>query len=95
MLIMKKHESVSDEKQFETSNLPLASALIISVPGITVDSISSAPGIDGRRIIVLRYPEDQESAVQHVAEDFYDRRITVPLYRYNRALNSLRDRLKA
>ena len=88
-------ERTSDERKFETSNLPLASALIISVPRIAVDSISSTHGVDGRRVIVLRYPKDQEAAVQSVAEDFYDRRLTVNLYRFNRALNSLRDRLKA
>lgn len=89
-----KYKHMRDEKQFETSNLPLASALLISVSGMTINGISFSPGIDGRRLIVLQYPLTQEAAVQRTAENFYKRCLTVHLYNYNRALNSLRDRLK-
>ncbi len=88
-----KRERVRDEKRFETSNLPLASSLLVSVPGIALADISSAPGIDGRRVIILQYPENQEAIVQRVIEDFYRRCLHVQLYPYNQALNRLRDRL--
>lgn len=84
---------MGDEKCFETSNLPIAAALLISVPGMALAEISSMPGIDGRRIIALQYPADQEATVQRIAEDFYQRRLIIPLYAYNKALNALRDRL--
>ncbi len=90
-----KRDRLNDEKCFETSSLPLAAALLVSVPSIVVDHISAKIGIDGRKTIVLRYSIDSESSVQEVLKDFHARSLNVSLYQYNRALNLLRDQLKA
>ena len=86
-----RNEHISDEKSFESSNLPLAAALLVSVPEIMFDEISSVPGVDGRRVIKLRYPKNREADLRHVVEDFHRRTLDVKLYLYNKVLNSLRD----
>ncbi len=82
-----------DTKNFETTSIHLAAALLISVPGATLAHITPVPSIDGKRVLAIRYPLDQAEAIQKTAEDFHARRLLVPLYLFNRALNLLRDRL--
>ncbi len=87
-----KEEPMRD-LQFETTSLPLAAALLVQIPSATLIEIASRPSIDGKRLIVVGHPAIQARAVQSVVEQFHLRRLTVPLYLYNRALNTLRDRL--
>lgn len=83
----------TDRQPFETVSLHLASAVLVQVPNAAFIRVSSAPSIDGKRLIVLDYPTDQAATVQRVVEQFHSRQLVVALYPYNRALNALRDRL--
>ena len=78
---------------FRTTSLPLAAALLSEVRAASIGGISNTPSIDGRKLISITYPPAQEQAVSQVAELFHQRRLTVGLYPFNRALNALRDRL--
>lgn len=80
-------------QQFETTSIHLAAALLVQVPGTTLAHVTPDPSIDGKRLIVLAYPPDQASAIQRIVAEFHSRRLVVPLYLFNRALNLLRDRL--
>ena len=81
-------------KQFTTTSLPLAASLLCHIPSATLLQVSSELSIDGKRLLIVGYPPDQTKAVQDTVEKFHSRRLVVPLYVYNRALNALRDRLK-
>lgn len=82
------------QRKFETTNLPLAASLLCQVQGATLLRVCSKPSVDGKRLLVVGYLPDQAEAVQDVIEQFHGRRLVVPLYLYNRVLNTLRDRLK-
>ena len=85
---------MTDQQRFETTTLPLAASLLSQVPGAVLLKIASEPSIDGKRLIVIGYPQDQVQAVQDLVQQFHSRRLVVPLYAFNRSLNTLRDRLK-
>ena len=85
---------MTDQRRFETTSLPLAASLLVAVPGSSLTEISSEPSIDGKRLFIVAYPPEQTQAVRDLVERFHGRRLVVPLYVYNRVLNTLRDRLK-
>jgi hypothetical protein len=78
---------------FETTSIHLASAILVHVPDSILVRVSNSPSIDGKRLMVLAYPAAAAQALQAVVEQFNTRRLVVPLYAYNRALNAVRDRL--
>jgi len=80
--------------EFQTTSLHLAAAILLHVPSATLARITPTPEIDSKRIIVIAYPLNQAEALHKAVEDFHARRLLVPLYRFNRILNLLRDRLK-
>ena len=80
-------------QQFETTSIHLAAAVLTSVSNSRLARITPDPVIDGKRVISIQYPASQQGTVQKLIEDFHARRLTVPLYSFNRALNLLRDRL--
>jgi len=80
-------------REFQTTSIHLAAALLVHVPGARISHITSETPIDGKCSIVLEYPADQVHAVRNVVEAFHQRRLTVALYPFNRTLNLLRDRL--
>ena len=84
---------MTGQREFETTSIHLSAAFLIHIPGATLCRITPEPSIDGKRLIAIRYPLSQQDAVQQLIEDFHARRLTVPLYSFNRALNLLRDRL--
>lgn len=88
-----KEDQMTDLEQFETTSIHLAAAVLTSIPTSHLASITPNPTIDGKRLIVIQYPLSQQGKVKRLAEDFHARRLTVPLYAFNRALNLLRDRL--
>ena len=79
--------------QFETTSIHLATALLVQVPGATLAHVSPTPSIDGKKLITVSYPPDQAQVVEILVEQFRNRQLVVPLYVYNRVLNSVRDRL--
>ena len=85
---------MTENRRFETTSLPLAAALLCQVPSATLLQVSSDPSIDGKRLLVVGYPPDQTQTMHDVVAKFHSRRLVVPLYLYNRVLNTLRDRLK-
>ena len=87
-------ERLTGSQRFETTSLPLAASLLCQVPSAILLQVSSKLAIDGKRLIVVGYPPDQTNAIREVIEQFYSRKLVVPLYFYNRVLNTLRDRLK-
>ena len=80
-------------QRFETTNICLGAALLALIPGSSIASISTSPSVDGKRMLTLAYPAEQEHAVRQVIETFLQRRLLVDLYKYNLQLNSLRDQL--
>lgn len=80
-------------RRFETTNICLGAALLALVPGSSLVSISTSPSVDGKRMLTITYPADQESTARKTIEAFLQRRLVVDLYAYNKALNSLRDQL--
>ncbi len=87
-------EPMTDQQRFETTSLPLAAALLCQIPGAALLQVSVEPSIDGKRLLIIGYPPGQTQPVQEVVARFHSRRLVVPLYLYNRVLNTLRDRLK-
>jgi hypothetical protein len=83
----------TDLRRFETVNLNLAAVLLSRIPDSQLASISPAPSIDGKRLLTIRYPADQEQAVQRLVERFVQRNLVVNLYDFNRTLNGIRDAL--
>lgn len=79
--------------KFKTSNPHLAAALLSIIPSCSFIRIEDPPNGSGMKDLVLEYPELQEQAVRQLISDFLDRRISVDLYRYNRALSGIRDGL--
>ena len=59
---------------------------------VACDETAATSGVE--RLFVVGYPPDQTQPVQDVVAKFHSRRLVVPLYLYNRVLNTLRDRLK-
>ena len=93
-MAMRRAEKVTvDEGQFETTSIHLAAAILVQVPYAALARIFPTPSVDGKRLIVLTYPASQTEVIRKVVEDFHGRRLVVPLYLFNRALNLLRDRL--
>lgn len=88
-----KPQKTRDWLKFETTSIHLATALLVQVPGATLAHVAPTPSIDGKKVITLSYPPDQAQAVEILLEQFCNRRLVVPLYVYNRVLNSVRDRL--
>lgn len=84
---------MSSQRQFETTNICLGAALLANIPGSLLSRISTAPSIDGKRLLTIAYPPDQEASAQQIVQAFLQRRLVVDLYAYNRCLNRLRDRL--
>ncbi len=87
-------EPMTDQRRFETTSLPLAASLLSQITGATLLEVSPDPSVDGKRLLIVAYPPEQTQAVQNVVTKFHGRQLVVPLYIYNRALNTLRDRLK-
>lgn len=85
--------AMGKQERFETTNLPLAASLLAIVPDSSLIGISPSPSVDGKRVLMITYPADQELAVKQIVEEFSQRRLVVSLYFYNRALNLLRDQL--
>ena len=79
--------------QFSTTSIHLGAAILTLIPSTSLAEISSSSPIDGKRLIVLSFPSDQQRAVDELVEKFHARMLAVPLYGFNRALNLLRDRL--
>ncbi len=83
----------TDRRLFETTSIHLASAILVHIPDSILIRVSNSPSIDGKRLIVLGYPAAAAQALHAVVEQFNTRRLVVPLYAYNRSLNTVRDRL--
>lgn len=84
---------MTDMRDFETTSIHLAAAVLTHIPQADLRRISSDRPVDGKRLIVIAVPAEQAEAFQTLVEDFHRRRLTVPLYRFNRILNLLRDHL--
>ena len=84
---------MSKAQRFETTNICLGAALLALIPGSSLVNISTSPSVDGKRMLTIAYPADQEPAARQVIEEFSQRRLVVDLYAYNKTLNGLRDQL--
>jgi len=84
---------MSEMREFQTTSIHLATAVLTHLPRAALLRITPDRSIDGKRAIIMQYPAEQSDAFQQILEDFQRRRLTVPLYRFNRALNLLRDHL--
>ncbi len=80
-------------KRFSTTSIHLGAAILTLVPHATLTEVSRTSPIDGKKLLTLSFPADQEQAVGELVEKFHARMLAVPLYGFNRALNVLRDRL--
>ncbi len=80
-------------KQFCTTSIHLSSAILTLIPCAALAEVSGTSPVDGKKLITLSFPADQEQAVGELVEKFHARMLTVPLYGFNRAINLLRDRL--
>ena len=89
-----RDERTTDQQRFETTSLPLAASLLSSIQNAELVEISPNPSVDGKRLLIIGYPSTQTQAVNDLVDLFHSRRLVVPLYLYNRVLNTLRDRLK-
>ena len=87
-------EPMTDQQRFETTSLPLAASLLSSIQNAELVEISRDPSVDGKRLLIIGYPSTQTQAVNDLVNQFHSRRLVVSLYRFNRVLNALRDRLK-
>lgn len=82
-----------DSTRFSTTSIHLGAAILTLVPQATLAEVSNTSPVDGKKLLTISFPADQEQAVAELVEKFHARMLTVPLYGFNRALNLLRDRL--
>jgi len=79
--------------QFETENLKLAALILAEIPSSTfkVNSISRS----SLKTICIFHPKDQTENRDKFINLYAMKKAKVDLFRFNRALNDLRDSLKA
>lgn len=81
------------ETTFKATLLPLAAAILASVPESTLITMDRAGAVNGRVVFVLGIPTPHQPRLHEVLSAFHARRLTVDLAAYNTQLNRLRDAL--
>ena len=84
---------MTDEREFQTTNINLAAALLTRLSSGRLVRIDVWPSVDGKRLIHLRFPATQENTAHQIIESFLQRDLSLNLYGFNRNLNLLRDYL--
>lgn len=78
---------------YSTSELKLAGLLLAEIPD---SSFVVYPQSNfSKKLIQITYPKIHEEEAQRLVTEFIERRAYVNLYRFNKALNPLRDALKS
>lgn len=82
----------NNKLEYETSELKLAALLLSEVPDCSFDVNEQENSV--RKIIKIRYSPGYKSQVCKIEKDFINKIASANVYLYNRALNSIRDRLR-
>ena len=80
-------------KIYETSELKLSALLLSEIPDSTFE-VFAAQGNSIKKTIKIIYLTEHEAEVNKLIREFIERQARVDVYRYNHALNILRDKLK-
>jgi len=79
-------------KTYETSELKLAALLLSEIPESNFKIKSQGNTI--KKIIQIIYSNQYEGELNTLLREYIERRSRVDVYKYNRSLNLLRDKLK-
>jgi len=77
---------------YQTTELKLAALILASIPEATF-AIYKQPNVT-RQTIEIAYSSDYNDLLSKLERDFINKRATVNVYTYNKALNLIRDRLR-
>lgn len=89
---MMAKKGLPQKKSCETSELKLAAVLLAEIPESVFEIYPQ--GNDIKKVIRIIYLPDYETEVNKLIREFIERRAQVDVFRYNMALNSLRDKLR-
>ena len=82
------------QKTFGTVSIQLAASILTEVSDTILAGIKPGQLIDGKKVILVAYPDERESDLQNVVQQFQSKRLSVPLFAYNVNLNLIRDELR-
>lgn len=91
MKIMKQ-ECLPQNKSYETTELKLAALLLSEIQDSTFEVYSQANSL--KKIIRIFYCSNYEQELNKIIREFIQREARVDVYKYNKSLNLLRDKLK-
>jgi len=78
--------------EYDTSELKLAALILSEVPGCTFEVYEQGNSI--RKAIKITYPVGYKDTVSLLEKDYINKMALSNIYKYNKALNLIRDRLK-
>jgi len=77
---------------YETTELKLAALILAELTDCTFEMYEQANS--SRRIIKINCPSYYQDDISKMEKDFINKKAIANVYRYNKALNLLRDRLR-
>lgn len=89
---MRLQNAPNNSVTYETSELKLAALLLAEIPDTSVDVQEKGNSI--RKCIIITHSAQYSQDVQKLEKDYINKEATVGVYAYNRALNTIRDRLR-
>ena len=77
---------------YETSELKLAALLLSEIPGTSVEVENQGNSI--RKNIIITHATEYNEEIQKLERAFINKEARASVYAYNRALNTIRDKLR-
>lgn len=75
--------------RYETTDIKLGAVILSEIPDAYFVGLN---GISGhKRVMKIEYPTEHEEALRRAAQDYERKSVVINLYRYNKALSTLRD----
>lgn len=87
-----QYRSINNFEEYATSELKLAALILAEIPGCSFEVGEQGNSI--RKVIRIKYPADYRIQIQGLENNFINKRASANVYLYNRALNTIRDRLR-
>ena len=77
--------------EYKTSELKLAAVILAEIIEAVFTVLPNPDGL--KKIIQINFPKAEKKRLDALVRAFIERRARVEVYRYNRALNLLRDKI--
>ena len=80
------------DNSYETTEIKLAAVILSTIPDSTFEVYSQDNST--KKVVRVIYSSNYEQEVNKLMREFIERQARVDVYKYNMALNMLRDRIK-